>query len=66
MLSTEFYNEIVAHPVPADLEAAKALSSAPAALDLFMWISYRCFKATREERVPLFGLSLPETPNNLR
>ncbi len=55
MLSTEFYNEIVAHPVPADLEAAKALSAAPAALDLFMWISYRCFKARTEERVPLFG-----------
>jgi hypothetical protein len=55
VLSTEFYSEIMAHPVPADLEAAKALSSAPAALDLFMWISYRCFTARGEERVPLFG-----------
>ena len=55
VLSTEFYNEIMAHPVPTDLEAAKALSSAPAALDLFMWISYRCFTARGEERVPLFG-----------
>jgi hypothetical protein len=55
VLSPEFYNEIMAHPVPADLEAAKALSSAPAALDLFMWISYRCFTARGEERVPLFG-----------
>jgi replication initiator protein len=55
VLSTEFYDEIMAHPVPADLEAAKALSSAPAALDLFMWISYRCFTARGEERVPLFG-----------
>ena len=45
VLSTEFYDEIMAHPVPADLEAAEALSSAPAALDLFMWISYRCFTA---------------------
>lgn len=55
VLSAEFYDEIMAHPVPADLEAAKALSSAPAALDLFMWISYRCFTARGEERVPLFG-----------
>jgi hypothetical protein len=55
VLSAEFYREIVAHPVPADLEAAKALSSSPAALDLFMWISYRCFTAGGEERVPLFG-----------
>jgi hypothetical protein len=55
VLSAEFYREIVAHPVPADLEAAKALSSSPAALDLFMWISYRCFTAKYEEKVPLFG-----------
>jgi hypothetical protein len=32
------------------LDAAKALSSSPAALDLFMWISYRCFTAKGEER----------------
>jgi Plasmid encoded RepA protein len=55
ILSPEFYREIMAHPIPADLDAAKALSSSPAALDLFMWISYRCFTARGEERVPLFG-----------
>jgi hypothetical protein len=38
-----------------DLEAARALSSSPAALDLFMWLSYRCFTARGKERVPLFG-----------
>ena len=38
-LSDEFYREIANHPIPTDLEAAKALSSAPAALDLFMWLS---------------------------
>jgi hypothetical protein len=41
--------------IPTDLDAAKALSSSPAALDLVMWISYRCFTARGEERVPLFG-----------
>jgi hypothetical protein len=35
--------------------AAKALSCSPAALDLFMWLSYRCFLAKSRERVPLFG-----------
>jgi hypothetical protein len=55
VLSDEFYREILAHPIPADLEAAKALSSSPAALDLFMWLSYRCFTARGRERVPLFG-----------
>src|SRR5215831_3458439 len=53
VLSEEFYQEILEHPIPTDLEAAKALSSAPAALDLFTWLSYRCFVAKGEERIPL-------------
>jgi hypothetical protein len=55
VLSNEFYEEIKSHPIPTDLEAAKALSSAPAALDLFTWLSYRCFNAKGEERIPIFG-----------
>jgi Plasmid encoded RepA protein len=55
VLSDEFYRETLSHPIPTDLEAAKALSSSPAALDLFTWLSYRCFGAKGEERVPLFG-----------
>jgi hypothetical protein len=55
VLSDEFYREVLNHPIPTDLEAAKALSSSPAALDLFMWLTYRCFTARGRERVPLFG-----------
>ena len=55
VLSDEFFREVTTHSIPTDLEAAKALSSAPAALDLFMWLSYRCFTAKAQERVPLFG-----------
>jgi hypothetical protein len=55
VLSHEFYRELSSHPIPTDLDAAKALSSAPAALDLYMWLSYRCFTAKGQERVPLFG-----------
>jgi len=55
VLSDEFYREILDHSIPTDLEAAKALSSSPAALDLFMWLSYRCFTSRGKERVPLFG-----------
>ena len=55
VLSEEFYREIQSHPIPADLEAAKALSSSPAVLDLYMRLSYRCIAARGEERVPLFG-----------
>ena len=55
VLSDEFYSEIVAHPIPADLEAVKVLAGAPAVLDLFMWLSYRCFVAKGRETIPLFG-----------
>jgi hypothetical protein len=55
VLSDEFYTEVIEHPIPTDLEAVKVLSAAPAVLDLFMWLVYRCFVAKGEERIPLFG-----------
>jgi hypothetical protein len=55
VLSDDFYQEILAHPIPNDLEAVKLLGGAPAVLDLYMWLSYRCFKAKGEESIPIFG-----------
>ena len=55
VLTEEFYDEITKHAIPTDLEAAKALSSSPAVLDLFTWLSYRCYLAKGEERIPIFG-----------
>ncbi|MGA8597899.1 MAG: replication protein RepA [Bryobacteraceae bacterium] len=55
VLSDEFDREITAHLIPADLEAVKVLAGAPAALDLFMWLSYRCFLAKGHEAIPLMG-----------
>jgi hypothetical protein len=55
VLSDEFYQEIMKHPIPTDLEAVKVLANASAVLDLFLWLSYRCFLATAEEAIPLFG-----------
>jgi hypothetical protein len=55
VLSPEFYREITMHPIPTDLQAARALSGSPAALDLYNWLAYRCHVAKREERVPLCG-----------
>jgi hypothetical protein len=55
VLSDEFYQEIVAHPIPTDLEAVKVLAGAPAVLDLFMWLTYRCFVAKGTEAIPIFG-----------
>ena len=54
-LTNEFYAEISGHPIPADLEAIKVLAAAPALLDLFMWLSYRCFVAKGPEIISLFG-----------
>jgi len=55
VLSDEFFHEILQHPIPTDLEAVKALSDSAAVLDVFMWLSYRCFIAKGEESIPLFG-----------
>ncbi|MBV8832617.1 MAG: replication initiator protein A [Acidobacteriaceae bacterium] len=55
VLSDEFFDEINAHRIPTDLEVVKLLISSPAALDLFMWLSYFSFTAKGEERIPLFG-----------
>ncbi len=55
VLSHDFYQELNAHPIPTDLNAVRVLSSSPAALDLFMWLCYRCFSAKGEEEIPIFG-----------
>lgn len=55
VLSDDFYQEILAHPIPNDLEAVKLLGGAPSVLDLYMWLSYRCFKAKSPESIPIFG-----------
>ncbi len=55
VLSNEFYQEITAHPIPTDLDAVRTLAASPAVLDLFMWLSYRCFAAKTQESVPIFG-----------
>ena len=55
ILSDEFYQEITEHPIPTDLEAVKVCAAAPAVRDLVMWLTYRCFAAKSDERIPLFG-----------
>ena len=55
VLSDEFYREVSEHPIPTDLEAVLVLSASPAVLDLFMWLSYRCFSVKNEESIPLSG-----------
>ncbi len=41
VLSCEFYDELVAHAVPIDLRALRALKGSPLALDIYSWLTYR-------------------------
>lgn len=54
-LSDKFYQEVGAHPISADIEAEKIFASAPAVLDLFMWLTYSLgFRA--DEAVGIGGI----------
>ena len=55
VLSSEFYNEIKAHKIPVDLDVVREFVNAPAVLDLFVWLVYRCYAAEHEAEIPLFG-----------
>ncbi len=41
VLSTDFYDELVAHAAPIDLRALQALKGSPLALDIYSWLTYR-------------------------
>ena len=41
VLSADFYDEFVAHAVPIDLRALRALRGSPLALDIYSWLTYR-------------------------
>ena len=42
-LSEAFFNEIVSHPVPLDMNTLKALKRSSLGLDLYLWLTYRTF-----------------------
>ena len=42
-LGEAFFNEIVNHPVPLDLNTLTALKRSPLGLDLYLWLTYRMF-----------------------
>ena len=42
-LSEDFFNEIVQHPIPLDMNILKALKRCALGLDLYMWLTYRTF-----------------------
>ena len=47
LLSEAFFNEILSHPVPLDMNTLKALKRCALGLDLYLWLTYRTFALTR-------------------
>ena len=50
-LAEDFFNEVIAHPVPLDMNILKRLSRSPLGLDLYLWLTYRTFGLTRPLRL---------------
>ena len=42
-LGEDFFNEIIQHPVPIDMNTLKALKRSSLGLDLYLWLTYRTF-----------------------
>lgn len=50
-LSEDFFNEIIQHPVPLDMNTLKALKRSSLGLDWYLWLTYRTFTLTRPLRL---------------
>jgi hypothetical protein len=54
-LSEAFWKELKAHPIPIEKSVIREFAQAPGLLDLYMWLSWRCYTAKGEVVIPLFG-----------
>ena len=50
-LGEKFFNEIISHPVPLDMNTLKALKRSSLGLDLYLWLTYRTFALKRPLRL---------------
>ena len=50
-LGEDFFNEIIRHPVPIDMNILRALRRAALGLDLYLWLTYRTFSLKRPLRL---------------
>jgi len=57
-LSETFFNEVIAHPIPVDMRAIKALKRSPMALDLYCWLTYRASYAKKPSLIPWAALAM--------
>jgi len=65
VLSSAFFEEVIAHPVPVDLSAVRALRQSPLGLDIYCWLTYRMSYLKRSTEIPWvvlqqqFGVGYP-------
>jgi len=57
-LSTDFFNEIIQHPVPLNMAALSALRGSPMRLDIYSWLTWRMSKLHRPTVIPWPSLML--------
>ena len=50
-LGEQFFNEIINHPVPLDMNILKALKRSALGLDLYLWLVYRTFALRAPQRL---------------
>ena len=50
-LGEKFFNEIIRHPVPLDLNILKALKRSSLGIDFYLWLTYRTFTLNRPLRL---------------
>ena len=49
-LGEKFFEEVIRHPVPLDLNILKTMKRSSLGLDLYMWLTYRTFALKRPLR----------------
>ena len=50
-LGEKFFQEIISHPVPVDMNTLKALKRSSLGLDLYLWVAYRTFSLKHPMRL---------------
>ena len=50
-LGEKFFNEIIRHPVPIDMNTLTALKRSSLGLDLYLWLTYRTFTLRTPKRI---------------
>ena len=50
-LGEKFFHEIIAHPIPLDMNILKTMKRSSLGLDLYLWLTYRTFALKRPMRL---------------